>query len=415
MLKTFQALFSTVVTERGLYSKKGSSAQSSSAISRRLTECASTLRSVVENTVTILPRKVIKALLAHLLQMLVFSRALFQPVALDYLKALKTVISYRPHLEWLDASQWIDTVNLCLSGALGDEIQLGSELSEKDDVEGDEMDIDEDDSLPGPSSRRRAPTQRTQRTGTPFSGTQTPLGSSLRSASQENNELMSCLVILFQSPSALLIQFGQVLLSKLARFFRSFSSETTAHLPALEALNLIAAELDLNNKAAMIEGAQGIVPSILKLWTTKSHQVKEQLVISLRYLFPFLAQQGEGEGESDPQEILPNLLEAVLSETEIRWRTESLDLDCLQMNCTSRNGSSRQSTGFVFESRSFKYGNGFTGGQALAWATMELGADCLHKLYVMSDMVSPTQFLNPEGRVKRRKVSSPPDASKVGM
>jgi len=98
-LVVFQALFTSVLNEKSALNKKNTS---SAAALRRLGDCAAAVRWLTERAVHRLNKKVVKPLLAHLLQTMVYQGELFLPVALDYIKAIRCVVGWTPHLEHLD-------------------------------------------------------------------------------------------------------------------------------------------------------------------------------------------------------------------------------------------------------------------------------------------------------------------------
>ena len=131
-LVVFQALFTAVVNERAAVVKKGLS-NATSLMIRRLEDASSTVRWLVERSVVKWGFKVAKALVNHLMQMIVHNGRLFQPVCLNYVKALRTVLSYRPHLDRFlgDDTQWIKIMSLSFAVVLGD--SLNSSLDEEED------------------------------------------------------------------------------------------------------------------------------------------------------------------------------------------------------------------------------------------------------------------------------------------
>lgn len=103
-LVIFQALFTCVLTEKSSLTTKKSSSKnaSSSAALKRLGDAAAAVRWLTERAVQRLNRKVVKPLLAHLMQTMVYQGELLMPVALDYVKAIRCVVGFTPHLEHMD-------------------------------------------------------------------------------------------------------------------------------------------------------------------------------------------------------------------------------------------------------------------------------------------------------------------------
>lgn len=380
-LTTLQALFNLVITERNIIAHKYTA-----PAEKRLEEAVTLVRWVVEKVHLRLSRKARKAVFAHLVQMTA-TRGKLQSYALTYLRTLRHLLSYPPHLEHLHNDVWTDIVALGFAGVLGDKIRIG-----KDYVDNAAMDVDEDGVFPGSlrltDEDNRAPVVR-------------------KTASQEDIELVACIETAFRSKSAPFLLYSTIIFSKFLRFFRQFDAETTAHLPALTALVRAFAELDLNDQKAMRELGPQLWPQVLKLWSTKNASLKEQVVMALRYLFPFVTFQSPDESLVDTK-IKP-LFEAILSEPTIRWRESfELDIDFLRLGVDVSAGATSQPQ--AFHSATFRIGSGFSEKQAVAWVLLELGADCLAKLYALSEVVRPVLDVPPtpegSGRSKRRKVSS---------
>ena len=215
-----------------------------------------------------------------------------------------------------------------------------------------------------------------------------------QAATQEDIEILACIEIIFRSFRSPFQENSQVILIKFLRFFKSFQGETTAHFPALAALNHAFAALELNDIAQLKVYGKKLWPFILALWGTKSILLKEQVVMALTYLHPFVA-PSTGAVDEESQGQIRELYHVILGEPEIRWRGEELNPDCLRMGC------SEGETG-AFSAITFRHGTDFTAAQALTWGILELGAASLAKLYEFSEIIRPAAAATPD--VKRRKV-----------
>jgi serine-protein kinase ATM len=105
-LVVFQAVFTCVLNEKAALTKTkksaSSSKNSSSAALRRLSDAAAAVRWLTERAVHRFNKKVIKSLLAHFLQTMIHQGELLVPVSLDYIKAIRCIVGWTPHLEHLD-------------------------------------------------------------------------------------------------------------------------------------------------------------------------------------------------------------------------------------------------------------------------------------------------------------------------
>ncbi|GAA5937662.1 hypothetical protein JCM1841_000247 [Sporobolomyces salmonicolor] len=384
-LTTLQTLFHVVILERN-----ASVSKKSAATEKRLDEAAQLVRWLVEKVYLVIGRKAAKALVNHLTQMIAISGKL-QAYALTYIKALRTVLNYPPHLEHLDERQWTDIVMLCFSAVLGDKIKIGQEFSDAE-----AMDVDEDETLGG--SRRAGSDDERALPAT-----------TKRTANAVEIELIGCLEVVFRSKSSPFLTYAQAIFRKFLRFFRLFPLETTAHLAVLVALNRAFAELDLNDQRSMRRLGPHLWPHVLHLWSTKNASLKEQVVIALRYLFPFVVPHRHPNRSTTEPAVTARakeLYEAVLTEPTIRWRDAFvLDLDHFRLG-VEKDGFEGERR--AFEGKTFRIGSGFDEKQAVAWSVVELGADALATIYEVSEAVDGADVAPSEtARGKRRKIEDP--------
>ncbi|GAA5895897.1 DNA-binding protein kinase TEL1 [Sporobolomyces salmoneus] len=385
-LETLQTLFHIVIIERN-----ASVSKKTAATDRRLDEAAQMVRWIAEKVHRLLSRKVAKALINHLTQMMAVNGKV-QSFALTYAKALRTVLSYPPHLEHLDERQWTDITMLCFSATLGDKVKIGQDFADSE-----AMDVDEDDSRPGGALRADSDDE--------FALPTAPK----RSAGPLEIELVGCLEVVFRSNSSPFVTYAQAIFRKFLRFFRVFPVETTAHLPALVALNRALSELDLNDQSSMRRLGPHLWTPILALWSTKNAFLKEQVIISLRYLFPFVIPYQHPHRSTNEPTVTARakeLYDAVLTEPLIRWRESySLDLDHLAVGLREDEDGERK----AFDGKTFRLGSGFDEKDAVAWSVAELGADALARIYEVTDATEGRDEagLSDNARGKRRKIEDP--------
>lgn len=89
---------------------------------------ASTVRLLVQQSAPLLGRKVVRIILAHLSSQLEHKGTLFAPIALDYIKALRSLFSFRPHLEHLDPREWEGLLKLAFAGVFQEDIKAFGSL-----------------------------------------------------------------------------------------------------------------------------------------------------------------------------------------------------------------------------------------------------------------------------------------------
>ena len=391
-LALFQALFSAVLNEKSLTTNGSKSA---SAAKKRVAEVASTVRWLTERSVHQLTHKnVIKALLNHLVQTSSHQGKLFLPVALDYAKAIRCVLDYPPHLEHIDDEMWVKLAELCLNVVLGDPLRKRLAQDDEDEIEeANRMDLtpeddDDDNSVTSHETKKR---RRREESGTPEPSTM-PHGivprTQPRPVSVEQIEFASLLSLLLTSSSAPFLateypRLGSAMLNRLLRFLRLYRSDTSLHPNFIVILSATLSHLALNERDAVTRFAQRAWDALLGMWGTKNKTMKENLIIVLRTLFPFYTTRNPEAGPSsldfsyvDGVSRLWNLLDG---EAESRWGIDGLSLDSLHLSLTGDYSPTASKPG-AFVARTFRYGWNFDVNQAIAWAILELQADCAEKV-----------------------------------
>ncbi|GAA6010816.1 hypothetical protein JCM10207_005857 [Rhodosporidiobolus poonsookiae] len=409
-LVTLQTLFHVVITERNAHVGKKESA----ATRKRLDEATQLVRFAVEKVHRLVSRKTAKAIINHLTQMIAIQGKLQDAYALTYLKTLRSVLAYPPHLEHLDERQWTDIVMLCFSAVLGDKIKIGQDFA--DDVA---MDIDTDSELDEPQPRgalRADSDDELPPPGPAASSARKRAGPtparSKRTANPTEIELLSVIEVAFRAQHAPFLVYAQSIFRKFLRFLRLFPDETSAHPPALTALNRALAELDLNDQRSLRRLGPHLWGPVLALWPTKNAGLKEQVVVALRYLFPFvvpsktMAAAPGASSEADGNARARELYEAVLSEPTIRWREAyELDVDHLRLGLALERD---RDEAMAFHAQTFRIASGFDEKHAVAWQTLELGAAALARVYEVGEEVRDEDgLMSPTQRGKRRRIEDP--------
>ena len=405
-LSVFQALYTTVSIEKAAFVKKGSAA----AALRRLTDAAATVRWLAERSVQRMNNAIVKSLFTHLIQTMVHSGELLTPVALDYIKALRCLTSWTPHMDHLTEEMWVRMVEMAFNVILGDPIRrriddddepagrewtAGTEADDSEYYLDDEPDGAFDEELPSTSTaikskkRRHRELSSTPRPSSSSGPSNSKLRSKLtapRSVSLEQIEFTSLLVVLMQSPSAPLLSsnspnLASAVLLRLRRFLELYPADTSLHHDYILSLSAVLSHLALNRKSDVEAFAREAWGGLVGLWGTKNKVMKEGLVAILRVLFPYLTAEQEDNSDFGWAEGIRRLWKHLDGEAESRWGVDGLALDSLRLevalNDIGGGGSSEPS---AFVARTFRAGWHFDAGQALAWAILELQSDCAEKV-----------------------------------
>lgn len=409
-LVVFQGLFDTLSKEKGLATTKVvGKAGSTVTATRRLAEAAAVVRWLTEKTAHLINKTVLKALFEHLLQTMVHQRELLMPVALDYIKALKALLSHSPNLQHTDPATWIRIVEMGFNVVLGDPIRktFADDYNVEEDSErersatsstrADDMVIDEDDTemmeddpaSPATSKkRRRSPTPR------PSKQTIKP-SQRARSASHqiavslEQIEFNSVLSILLQATSAPFLSDEDLpssILNRLLRFLELYPHDTSLHHDYLLALSATLSHVSLNRKRDVVKFARSAWIPLVGLWGTKNKGLKEGLVTVLCVLFPYLTSPPDGVNpypgpESVWGEGVAKLWHLLDGEAGRRWGMDLLSLDALRLQLIDTDPVDNDK---AFVASTFRAGVNFNAEQALAWSVLELQADCAEKVLLTS-------------------------------
>ena len=407
-LTLFQALFVTVKLEKDVYERALSKPSGpTAAVTKRLAEATSVVRWLTERSVERLNKGARNALFNHLSQTMVRSGRLFEPVALDYVKALRCLVGYPPHLGHMDDSLWIDLVKLSLNVILGRSVIsfLGDFAEEEEEdyrraVSSDsDMYADEEPGTSTPKSVKKR--RRADSVSSPPPVSKTSSSRTLQPVSLVQIEFTGLLATLLQSSSAPLLHpehdyLPSAILNGLQEFLVRYPSDTSLHQDYLTSLSATLSHLELNRRELVSKFAWKSWDSLVGIWTTKNRGMKEVLVAILKTLFPHVS---IGKFGSDSDELrsladgiygdgLWKLWHTLDAEAESRWGVELLSQDTLRLQVQCPDDLRFDSSSGAFTARTFRSFSHFDSGQALAWAVLELQADCAEKVIFLLSSVS---------------------------
>jgi ataxia telangiectasia mutated family protein len=416
-LTLFQALFAAVKLEKAAYEKTLSKAAGpTAAATKRLGEATSVVRWLTERSVERLSKGARNALFNHLTQTMARSGGLFEPVVLDYVKALRCLVGYPPHLAHMDDLMWIDLAKLSLNVILGRNINtfLGHIVEEEDDDDrrsvssnsGDtDMYMDEEPGTSTPKSAKKRGRPNSSSPPPPIS--KTPSNRTLQPVSLAQIEFTGLLATLLQSPSAPLLHpehdyLPSAILNGFQEFLIRYPADTSLHQDYLTALSAALSHLELNCRELVSRFAWKSWDSLVSMWTTKNRGMKEVLVAILKTLFPHVS-IGRFGSESEELRLpadgiygdgLGKLWYTLDAEAESRWGVELLSQDSLRLQVQHPDDLALDSSNHAFTARTFRTFWHFDSGQALAWAVLELQADCAEKVTFIP--ISCPDFLSSE-------------------
>ncbi|KAG8740555.1 Serine/threonine-protein kinase tel1 [Ceratobasidium sp. 414] len=379
-LYIFQKVFPLVLDERDKYMKVSvdkSSKRTGADAATRLEKAAGFVRWLTERSVTHLNRRVVKPLMTHLTQMIVHNGAVFAPVALSYVKALRTIIGFRPHLDYLDPDTWSHLLALSFAVVLGDRLSHRLTLEDLSDEADQNNPIhngsdDEAEVAPSPSKKRR----RIMSPPAPLVSSSS--SGSLKSVRLDQIEFVALIRALLAHPNASFMitsvpGASRAVLHSLQRYFVEYPAEGTAHQDAIWALNSALVHLELNRSRELVAFGAKLWSPLLDLWSTKVRPVKEGLVLAFTILMPLMMENHDPHFQKT--DSLARLNAALDGEPDNRSGLEGLSLDALRLRLAHS-----QSNRGAFETASFQYGADFSASHALSWVALQLQADCLAKV-----------------------------------
>lgn len=289
------------------------------------------MRRIAEKTCHYLSKKPFVTLFTHLMSLLVYGGHIFPPTSIDYIKAIKTLLSYPPHLECLDQTNWRMITGICWASLLDDPVRLGDEIDEEEEELGSDRD---EKPLDGKGAGRQKP------------------------LSTVNSEIAGLLPILLSSPAAPLLpplpekganfvlepSTGLTMMLKVHRFFTQYPTDNNAHLPVLQGLNAVLGEMELNARGETIVASIKLLPQLANMWTTRKKDIREQLLVALRILVPFVTHKLalETDKAGSARQALCKIMDHLVKEGQLRWGCQPLDLSVVRLRLRSRKGKEKE-------------------------------------------------------------------------
>lgn len=390
----FNALFSMVRTERVEYGKaKLKGTEPKPAVVKRLTDSGGTVRWLVERAARYFGNDVMEQVLHHLRDGILLRGEILVPIALDYAKAIKCILSFGPHLDHLLEDDWVKLVELAFNVVLGDPPKAGLDEGVDGDefsmhVEPEEEGEEEEDVLPSHGKRKRGTHQMGPSQSFSSRSQLKPRGSKTRqiSVSLEQVEFVSILSILLSYPGAPLLSSNhpylpQAILSRLQKFLTLYPADSSLLYDFLLALSATLDHLALNWVKDTQKFARNSWDALMGLWNTKDKRIKEHLIVAIRLLLPYLTADlgiNSVRDSYDQASALWKLYSVLEGEADYRRGIEGLVLDSLRLEIGLK--VTGDGTAEPFVAHTFRAGWNFDTAQAASWVVLETQADCVAKV-----------------------------------
>lgn len=308
--KIFESLFRFVAHEKPIYNREQKSNTYKAA--NRLSTCASVLRTAVDTLVRNLRTKSVRAVIDHIIDTLpIPGEGLWEPLSLDYTKCLTSLLRHPPHVEHLGDAEWGKLIEFCVTAInlrRSDESQLSIRSGHRSVPEDA---LDNSDGRSTPARITAAPVGREK-----YVGDKNAVG-----------ELVFCIQLLTASPSAPVQASAESILSGLAEFVKSPSIMAgSAHQIAFSSINTVVSKVLFNQSDLIRPYLLNMVPVIRRLWTTKLHNLKDELLVTLMLCTVILTDDAEGQSEATENSVA-GLTETLQMDYARRPEKELLQID----------------------------------------------------------------------------------------
>ncbi len=315
--RIYEALFRLTVLEQSAYPKTKTNITRSTA-ENRLSACASALRLAVERGVKLVKLKTVKSVLDHVAETLVLPGGKFcEPIALDYAKSMKALLSYPAHVEHLPQAERERISLFCLDCVS----QASSDFGDDDAAPGAEA-----TSIAGTSNGHSYRSSRSQ-----FKESGGSQGS--RSLDRQIvEEMVACLALLTAAPNKRGGSATSTILWGMIDLLKKTTSVARAHADAFDVINNILGMARVEDIGLTRKAVNPLIRLIRFYWPNKSSErLKAEMLKSLLYLRSYIVSALVGDDVTARSEM-KGLLEVMRSEYGKRQEKEQLHLEDLRLH-----------------------------------------------------------------------------------
>ncbi|KMU89143.1 hypothetical protein CIHG_07075 [Coccidioides immitis H538.4] len=260
--KIFEALFRFISKEKLAYNRATKIGPKSIAASR-LSTCASVLRTAVELSTRTVGSRTVAVVVCHIIDVLpIPGEGLWDPLSVDYIKALRSLLQYPPHVEHLSKDDWHCLVDFCLRGIGVGEERNESQLTIRSGPLAPES-FDDRGSRAGSAAPRAS-----QRNG----------HADLKSNAEE---LELCIQLLTSSPTSPILDVAEKLLYGMTDYLSSLNVVGRSPYAALNSINVVLAKSITDNIVLVRETIFRLLPTIRRFWVSKSSQLRDEMLMTL--------------------------------------------------------------------------------------------------------------------------------------
>lgn len=383
--EVFHQLFSAADTEKSAILKpsnarKGSIARTSNL--NRLRTALGLIRKCVVQFVSHFKQKVMKLVLNRSMELIVTTnRSLMEDVVLDCIRIMRDFLSYRPHLEHLNHALSAEMLAICFSSILDRKMPEGHVIPDNE------------------SFHPASPADESN-----------PIIGAL-AASPRIIDSAQLLSIVLPESTSVCLECSRSLLSDFRLILEKFPRDTSAHFHLISALRLLLRELELNRGKDLRQSAIDLGNCLITLWPSKNITLKEQIVLCLTYLLPFVLREAEvnrtdpgSEGPSNAEDLVKKVLHVIANDVELQAKSSSISFGTLRLIIPPIELDVS-----LFGTKAFSRAHcdgvdlASEKAQVITWAALKLGASALNYVAHEDDQPPARGLDNPS---KRRKVES---------
>ncbi|KAH7063591.1 hypothetical protein B0J12DRAFT_643289 [Macrophomina phaseolina] len=299
--------------------KNGSGTRAKTA--SHLTACSTAMRMAVEAGARTIRFRTVKSLLDHILETLPNPDGQYcEPIAADYIRCLRILLEFPPHVEHLTRREWNIIVEFCLDGvaALATPSQPANGHSSNE------------------TPRMQTPDPSAESTARSFARDS---GSSQRHNTGSHllvDNLVGCLRFLASATNAPLMDQASALISTLTDFLCAPRSAAVARVDALVTVNVVLSRTYLDSTSCAQGAIRNLIPVMRTFWSTKLASLRDEMLITLIFSRAHIrCMLHEKDADNEDLRIgLENLIEAMHTEYVKRIERDQLQIEDLRLRCS---------------------------------------------------------------------------------
>lgn len=255
--------------------------------------------------------KTVRAIIDHITETIpVPGEGLWEPLSVDYIKCITSLLQHPPHTEHLSDADWERLIDFCLDAINvqeSDESQIsirsGHRSAAEDSLDASDAHLTPQRMTPAPGNREK------------FVGDRNTVV-----------EVLACIQILTSTPSAPIQAAAESLLQGLVEFVKSPALMAgNSHQLAFSSINTVISRALFDQSELARSSLTDLIPIIRRLWTTKLQSLKDELLATIMLCLVIFADLAH----KNPSELLVRSIEGLASSLQLEYVKRS-DRELLQ-------------------------------------------------------------------------------------